>query len=168
MGNVYCRKCGEIWDYYYVSHEMSPADRSTFMKGLGCPKCLSRKAPETVEREKALASIIESLNDIEGQLKNLETALGVGAKRGAVSQFDAYNILEQFFLNCQVAEDRIKLAIKKDYITDTQLAALNKEIGEAVQRMIGASKQSSLVTQAMVRLAETNPIVYRTLQSYAT
>lgn len=38
--DVYCRVCGEPWDYYGVKHgDMTPEEAERFLRGEGCPSC---------------------------------------------------------------------------------------------------------------------------------
>jgi len=40
IGDITCRVCGEPWDAYGVYHgDMTPAEKTTFLKGKGCPTC---------------------------------------------------------------------------------------------------------------------------------
>jgi len=47
MGDVYCAKCGEPWDYYGARHgDMEPEEFERFMRGEGCPVCdFGQKCP---------------------------------------------------------------------------------------------------------------------------
>lgn len=163
MGGVYCRKCGEPWDFYYVTHEMSPAERSEFVKGLGCPKCRVRTPPAETEKEKALSSIIEILGEIEQMVKRLET---LGSNGHVISLPEGANrAVEHFFYSCQVAEERIKTAEKKNYVTSIQVTALNNELHDNVRKMIRATTRSPPLARAMQALLDTNDHVIRDLIS---
>lgn len=166
MGGVYCRKCGEPWDFYYVSHEMSPAERSDFVRGLCCPKCRARTPPDVTEKEKALASIIEVLGEIELMVKRLET---ISPNGSAIHLPEGANrALEYFFFSCQVAEERIKTAAKKNYITVTQVTALNNELHENVRKMLRVTARSPPLTHAMQALLDTNDPVIKDLITQST
>jgi len=120
------------------------------------------------EKEKALASIIDSLNVITSSFTSLEHTIGSGVIKNIVPESEVFWILDQFFISCQIAEQRIKIATKKGYITELQLNYLNKEIGDAVQRMIAISRHFPLLKYVMMHLAETKPMVMGILQSFTS
>ena len=40
MGDVFCKKCGEPWDYYGILHgDMTKEEAKRFFRGEGCPCC---------------------------------------------------------------------------------------------------------------------------------
>lgn len=41
--DLYCERCGEPWEHYYVLHEMTPEERNHFLHGEGCPSCYGKK-----------------------------------------------------------------------------------------------------------------------------
>ena len=156
MGDVYCRKCGEPWDFYYVTHEMIPTEQSDFVKGMCCPRCREKMNPEEQDRERALASIIESLNEIEGLFVYLVQALS-DSNISIVSSWEADAIASRFFFSCQIAEERVKTAWKKEYVTDVQVTALNNELHTYVQRMVSLMNTSPMLTEAVRNLLEAQP-----------
>jgi len=42
MSDVRCVQCGEPWEYYYVMHEMTEAEKKSILSGSGCPACKDR------------------------------------------------------------------------------------------------------------------------------
>lgn len=40
--DLYCKRCGEPWDAYYVNHEMTAEERNNFFAGNYCPACKKR------------------------------------------------------------------------------------------------------------------------------
>lgn len=106
LGDVYCRKCGEPRDFYYGT------ERSDFVRGVCCSHCRERGAPEEPDKERALASIIESLNEIEGLVTHLSRTL-IDPAPSIVTSEEADTITGRFFFSCQVAEERIKTVRKK-------------------------------------------------------
>jgi hypothetical protein len=154
MGGVFCRKCGEPWDFYYVTHEMTPEERSDFVKGISCPKC-AKRIPEDTEKELALTSLIETLNEVESEVRQIIASLE--SPKGIASIGDADSLVETFFYTCQIGEERIKTARKKDYITDVQVQALNNELLGFVRKMLEVSISSPLLTNAVKKLSETEP-----------
>jgi hypothetical protein len=166
MGAVKCRKCGEIWDYEYIHYQLEFTERSTFVKGLGCPKCSQHKPIDVTEEEKAIAKIIESLNDITGRCQTLEREMRSAKKGGILPADKAYQALDSFFFSCQVAEERIKIAMEKKYITEVHWDHLNEELGTAVEKMIAIAKRSVLYNQVMKDLAESKPMVAGMMHSH--
>lgn len=39
MNDVTCGQCGEPWEYYYLTHEMSEDEKEGVLRGNGCPAC---------------------------------------------------------------------------------------------------------------------------------
>jgi hypothetical protein len=39
MNDITCGQCGEPWEYYYLIHEMSKAEKENILHGNGCPCC---------------------------------------------------------------------------------------------------------------------------------
>ena len=66
--DVYCKKCGEPWDYYGVLHgDMTPEEARRFLRGEGCPCCdfgkkvkLKGKEKEEAE-ERFYSSLLEAM-----------------------------------------------------------------------------------------------------------
>jgi hypothetical protein len=168
VGKVQCRKCGKVWDYDYIHYQLPFNERNTFVKGFGCPVCSNRKPIEVTEEEKAIALIIESINDITGQCQTLEQEMRSAKKAGLLPADKAYHALDSFFYSCQVAEDRIKTALEKGYIHDVHRNHLNEELGAAVERMISLAKRSILYNNVMRDLAENKPGIAEMMQSHTS
>jgi hypothetical protein len=152
MGGVFCRRCGEPWDFYYVTHEMTPEERREFVKGISCPKC-AKRIPEDTEKELALSSLIETLNEVESEVRQIIASLR--SPKGITSVGDADSLVGAFFYSCQIGEERIKIARKKDYITDVQVQALNNEIRGFVRKIMEISVASPLLVEAVKKLFDT-------------
>lgn len=60
--DLYCPRCGEPWEHYYVLHEMTPDERNHFRSGEGCPSCYGK----TVEKRPLRAEIAAALGDVLG------------------------------------------------------------------------------------------------------
>lgn len=99
-------------------------------------------------REQALSSIIDILNEIDAQLKNLDNTLN-GQNRGFVTIHEATCIIDRFFVNCQIAEERIKDADQREYISQKQVDDLNEQLKRAVFRIIDISKQSDTLIKML-------------------
>jgi len=64
MGDVYCAKCGEPWDYYGVLHgDMSYKEKEEFLKGEGCPSCFDKPEKQKDHKEKFIISLIEESDE---------------------------------------------------------------------------------------------------------
>jgi methyl-accepting chemotaxis protein len=105
--------------------------------------------PHQDEKQRHVSSIIVILNDTDAQLKELNALL---ASRNRVFSFvlqDATLLIEKFFYNCQIAEQRIKQGYRKGYLTKKQVEDLNKQLNTAVRTMVEISRQSESVTQIL-------------------
>ena len=52
MGDVFCKRCGEPWDWYGAKHgDMTPEEYNKFMHGLGCPSCFGKPEAKEEARE---------------------------------------------------------------------------------------------------------------------
>jgi archaellum component FlaC len=106
-------------------------------------------ALEEQEKEEAISSIIAVLNEIENHLGDLEKVL---SKMGPGFNFtihDATSIVDRFFYNCQIAEERIKGADKQKFITKKQVDSLNEQLRKSVLKMIAISRQSDTLIQLL-------------------
>ena len=69
--DLYCPRCGEPWELYYVQQEMTPEERSRFRSGEGCPSCYGK----TIEKRPLRAEIAATLgDDIDGLAAEMEDA----------------------------------------------------------------------------------------------
>jgi|GEM_PF-2184749 len=100
------------------------------------------------EKERTLAAIIEHLNKIEAQVKDLEVSSE--SQQLVSSRAVADRIVSQFFYDCQVAEDRIKEYGSWAYLTKKQIDDLNTQLKNLVHRMIQVSKKSELLIEAIL------------------
>ena len=60
--DLYCQRCGEPWEHYYVHHEMEPDERNAFLAGKHCPCCHDKE----VERIPFRAELAAAFSDILG------------------------------------------------------------------------------------------------------
>jgi hypothetical protein len=114
----------------------------------------SRAWIDEEERTRSLSSIIEILNRIEIQVKELEQTVGPNGRFTIGSKEEADRIVEQFFYTCQVAEERIKQYGTRGYLTREQIADLNAQLKHLVHRLIHLSKGSDLLIDAVLHTYE--------------
>jgi archaellum component FlaC len=96
--------------------------------------------------------VIDYLNKIEGQVKDLETS--IENQQGVSSRAVANRIVSQFFYDCQVAEDRIKEYGSWGYLTNKQIENLKTQLKNLVHRMTTLSKKSELLMDAILESYE--------------
>ena len=62
--DLYCKRCGEPYDYYYVEQEMTPQERICFYDpNEGCPICIGTEVKERPARAEAMEVLHELLGD---------------------------------------------------------------------------------------------------------
>ncbi|MDH7592908.1 MAG: hypothetical protein QHG99_00940 [Methanomicrobiales archaeon] len=100
------------------------------------------------------AAIIRSLNDIESVVANLEKEMSVQKNTHALTTVEAEDIVNKFFVSCQVAEDAMKKAYSRGTISSKQMDDLNAQLRQLVRRMIRLSKRSETLLDAMLYALE--------------
>jgi hypothetical protein len=106
------------------------------------------------ERDEARSTVITLLNRIEAQVQELDSILGKDENRVIGSPSDANQIVGQFFLDCQVVEERIKQYSFRGLLTKDQIRDLNIQLKGIVHRMIELSRKSDLLTDAVLESYE--------------
>jgi len=80
MADLYCKRCGEPWEFYYVQHEMTEEERSDFHKGVCCPSCKGKevnKRPLRAEIASALHDVLgDDLDGLAAEMQDAEYLLG--------------------------------------------------------------------------------------------
>lgn len=104
---------------------------------------------EEMERQQAFASIIDILNEIDVELKELNEILGEGTNQFRFNLHEASCIIDRFFYNCQIAEDRIKSASQRGYVTRKQVDELNGQLNRAVRRIVAISRRSDALLKML-------------------
>jgi hypothetical protein len=170
MGFVTCSRCGQEWDAAYVEHEISEAERLKFHKGLGCPRCRAAEPSPGWEKRLARSSIAESLEEISDSFValSLKCTKGIGKKGDIAPGTELYTRLEEFFMDCQRAEERIKFAAQKDYITHEEVDWINEVIRADVTQILQMAQHTSLVGNLIIELAETKPVIMEILRSFTS
>jgi DNA anti-recombination protein RmuC len=104
---------------------------------------------EGEEREEALASIIRILNEIDDGVNDLDRLVVKNGRGFNFTVHDATCIIDRFFFNCQIAEERIKDAGQRKHITKAQVDELNEQLAKAVARIMEISKQSDALVKML-------------------
>jgi len=104
---------------------------------------------EGEEREEALASIIRILNEIDGCVNSLARLVVKNGRGFNFTIHDATCIIDRFFYNCQIAEERIKDAGQRKHITKAQVDELNEQLAKAVARIMKISEQSDALAKML-------------------
>ena len=78
--DLYCQRCGEPYEHYYVHHEMTPQERDDFLKGVCCPSCKGIEVERTPFRAQLAAELSSVLGDdtdgLAAELEDAEYLLG--------------------------------------------------------------------------------------------
>ena len=73
--DLYCQRCGEPYDFDHVHHEMSSAERNSFIHGEHCPACKGKPVGRTPFRAQLAGALSDILgNDHDGIAAELEDA----------------------------------------------------------------------------------------------
>src|SRR5690606_13657441 len=121
------------YSYLPALRRKNGAARRTGPHRVPAPRALIADKTAKDEDNEVVFGIIRSVNEIEAQVEALEKAL---ATRGAGDRFttaEATEIVDRFFVSCQIAEAHIKQAIDTGYIQKGQENVLNRQISAAVQ-----------------------------------
>jgi hypothetical protein len=94
------------------------------------------------KREQAFTGIINVLNDIDGQVRDLDRTMRSRAPAFVFPTDEAAPIVDRFFYACQVAEERIKAADHEGHLTKKQVHDLNIQLQASVQRMVELARRS--------------------------
>lgn len=98
--------------------------------------------------------IIESLNDLESQVLNVENAISSQESPFVPTAGEAEEIVNTFFFSCQIVEEAMKKAYAKGTVTSKQMEDLNTQLRHLVRRMIRLSKRSETLLDAMLYALE--------------
>ncbi|MDI6875492.1 MAG: hypothetical protein QMC96_01825 [Methanomicrobiales archaeon] len=101
------------------------------------------------EKDRHIAAIIRLLNEVDDHVKQLRDLQNVKNRHPAFVMQDAAEIFEKCFYKCQVAEDLIKQGYGRAFLKRQQRDDLNHQLAEAVQRIIGQSRESELLMQVL-------------------
>jgi len=165
MGMVVCKRCGEEFEEYYISH-LPGKMRSAFMEGTYCPRCRTRVEPSDFDKKLATKSIIEILQEVRDKFRILGKEFGIGRIQQSLPQ-NAYSLLEDYFYTCQMAESRIKEAGRKGVLTYQGVEKLNEAIGKDVSTLISFLPTNRILNEDMMVLAEKEPSVIQVIKDYS-
>lgn len=78
--DLYCQRCGEPWEEYYVRHEMPQDERTRFLNGQDCPACRGREVehrPFRAQLASAMADMMgDDLDGIAAEMEDAEAMMG--------------------------------------------------------------------------------------------
>jgi len=78
--DLYCQRCGEPWESYYVIHEMEPDEKAQFLEGEVCPACKGKevkKRPFRAKIAEALSVVLDDDTDaLAAEMEDIESMLG--------------------------------------------------------------------------------------------
>jgi hypothetical protein len=169
MGFITCSRCGKEWDSTYVDQELSEAQRKHLRQGLGCPDCRADSSSDW-ERRLARRSIAESLEEIsDGYIAlTLKYTKGIGKKEDLAPGTELYQLLEEFFMACQRAEERIKFSAQKEFVTHEEVDWINEVIRADVTQILQMAQHTHLMSNLIIELAETKPVIMEILRSFTS
>jgi hypothetical protein len=73
--DLYCKRCGEPYDYYHIEHDIDPFERGQFYRGEGCQSCKGKEVTKRPFRAMAMEALHEVLgDDIDGLAAELDDA----------------------------------------------------------------------------------------------
>ncbi len=73
--DLYCKRCGEPYDFDHIQHEITATERRRFWDGEGCPSCYG-KPVETRPFRAQVAGALQDLfgDDVDGLAAEMEDA----------------------------------------------------------------------------------------------
>ena len=78
--DLYCQRCGEPWEHYYVHQEMTPLERGQFLRGECCPSCAGKEVVSPPFRAELAAALGDALGDdtdgLAAEMEDAEYLLG--------------------------------------------------------------------------------------------
>jgi hypothetical protein len=105
--------------------------------------------PHVDEKQRTLAAIIDVLNDIDTGLGELERITSGPIRIVPFMTSDITVLVEKFFFNCQIAEEKMKDGYTRRYVTKQQIEDLNLQLQKSVSRMRDLSLRSTLVARVL-------------------
>ena len=80
--DLYCKRCGEPYDFFHVQDEMQATEGRRFYDGDGCPACYEKEIKRRPFRAQAMEVLHEILGDdldgLAAELEDAEFLLGSG------------------------------------------------------------------------------------------
>jgi len=78
--DLYCQRCGEPFEHYYVHQEMTPTERMQFLKGECCPSCRGKEVKRRPFRAELASAMSDMLGDdtdgLAAEMEDAEYLLG--------------------------------------------------------------------------------------------
>ncbi len=101
------------------------------------------------EKDRHIAAIIRLLNEVDDHAKQLRDLQSAKNRHPGFIMQDATEIFEKCFFKCQVAEDLIKQGYTRAFLKRQHKDDLNRQLGEAVRRILDRSRESELLMQVL-------------------
>ncbi len=71
--DIYCPRCGEPFDVFSLTDDMTPQESKDFKAGRGCPCCKGKEVKDRPRRAEASSVLLDLLgDDIDGVAAELE------------------------------------------------------------------------------------------------
>ncbi len=64
--DLYCQVCGEPWDFFSLTDDMSENEAQNFKSGNGCPCCKGVKPKNMSKRDRNVTQISKMMFDVLG------------------------------------------------------------------------------------------------------
>ncbi|MDI6718321.1 MAG: hypothetical protein QMD46_01735 [Methanomicrobiales archaeon] len=99
------------------------------------------------EKDRIITSIIQSLDAIDGGMRELESLLAASGRPLPFVLLDAETAIERLIVTYQVAESVVQKGYARGYLTGNQIQSLNRELQRSAQRLIALSTCSAILAQ---------------------
>ncbi len=99
------------------------------------------------EKDRIITSIIQSLDAIDGGMKELDSLLKASNRPLPFVLLDAEAIIERIIVEYQVAGSVVQKGDVRGYLTRNQIESLNRELRRSLQHLIALSTCSAMLAQ---------------------
>ena len=99
------------------------------------------------DSQRYISSIINILNDVDDEFKQLKDMLAAKDRVFQFVVFDASKTLEKAFYNCQVVGETIRQGHQKGFLTKKQVEALNQQLKSEMEKITHYSQELEVFQQ---------------------